>query len=369
MDALFWLTAALPILALLLTLYNLAVWPRGRRRNTTERISILVPARNEEKTIARTVQSALAAPVDEVIVYDDQSTDATPALLAEIGASDPRLRVIAGTPLPAGWVGKPHACHRLAAEARGDVLLFLDADVTLRDGGVERIMSLHDDFDADVVTAVPAQVTGSFFERLVVPLLHVTYVSWLPIPLIWRTRDPRFLEANGQVLSVRRRAYDDVGGFESVRDAVVDDMAFCAEQKRAGHRVVFADGAHIARCRMYGSTAEVWEGFSKNIFEGIGSIAGLVGALFLYGAAFVWPWAALAIGGAFFMPGLVGVAANVVQRLVLIVRHEQPLEGVLLHPIAVLALCAIAVNSWIWHLRDDIVWSGRSYARKGARGG
>lgn len=368
-----WLLAALPLMTLGLTVLNAAAWPRGRRAVGARGVSVLIPARNEEATIGEAVRSALAQPVDEVVVYDDQSTDATPAILAEIAATDERLRVVQGSGLPAGWVGKPHACHRLAQHARGEVLLFLDADVSLLEGAVERIWGLFEDHAADVVTAVPRQVTGSFVERLVLPLLHVTYTSWLPLPLIWRTKDPRFLAANGQVLAVRRDAYDAAGGFEAVRDAVVDDMAFCAAQKRAGRRVVFADGHAIAQCRMYRSAAEVWAGFSKNIYEGLGSPAGLVLALALYFGAFVAPWLALAVGllgaPALLAPSAVGVGANLLQRLLLAVRHGHPSVAVALHPAAILVLAAIAVNSWVWHLRNDIVWSGRSYARREQRGG
>ena len=369
MDLLPWLTVVLPAIALSLTVFNLVVWPRGTRRRVTNRVSVLIPARNEEDTIEATVRSALAQEVFEVVVYDDQSTDATPDILARIGAEDNRLRVLEGKSLPAGWVGKPHACHRLSEAARGDVFLFLDADVTLRADALERIGGIFGDYEADVVTAVPHQEVEGFVERLVLPLLHLTYVSWLPLPLIWRTRDPRFLAANGQVLAVTRAAYQTVGGFEAVRDAVVDDMAFCAEQKRAGRRVVFADGHDIASCRMYESAGEVWRGFSKNIFEGIGSVVGLIFVLALYLSAFVWPWIALGVGGALLVPGAIAVALNVVQRILLAVRHGHAPEGIVLNPLAVLVLCAIAVNSWLWHLRGNIQWAGRSYARKEARGG
>lgn len=364
-----WLTVLPAALALMMTVFNIATWPRGKRQPVTRRVSVLIPARNEALTIETTVRAALAQPVDEVLVYDDQSSDATPDILRSIAREDERLRVIAGVQLPAGWVGKPHACHRLAEQASGELLFFLDADVTLASHGVEHVCGILDTYEADVVTAVPRQEVGTLIERLVLPMLHVTYVSWLPMPLVWRTNDPRFLAANGQVLAVQRDAYDATGGFAAVRDAVVDDMAFCAMQKREGRRVVFADGHEIATCRMYTSAREVWEGFSKNIFEGIGSVPGLLLVLVLYLVTFVWPLVAVALGGAWLWPGLVAVAANVTQRLMLLVRHGHSWVGAILYPVGVLVLCAIALNSWLWHLRGKIMWSGRSYARKEARGG
>ena len=128
-------------------------------------------------------------------------------------------------PLPPGWVGKPHALHRLSEAAASDVMLNIDADVTLDRDGLLRMLSLLGRLNADVVTAVPRQLAGSFTERLMIPLLHLSYVAWLPMPLIHRTRDPRVLAANGQLLLIRRRALDSVGGWASVRTALVDEAA------------------------------------------------------------------------------------------------------------------------------------------------
>ena len=354
------------VFALAMTVFNLVMWPRGNAGRAMPDVAVLIPARDEERGIERAVQSALRSGATQVAVYDDGSTDATPRILEDLAAGADNLTIVAGGELPPGWVGKPHACHRLAQHTRADTLLFMDADVELADGALERMQSLFDRFDADAVTVVPRQVLGSTFERLVMPLLHVTYTSWLPLPLIWRSRDPRFLAANGQVLAVRRAVYEATGGFEAVRDAVVDDMALCRKLKQTGHRVVFGDGHRIASCRMYAGASEVWRGFSKNIYEGLGSSVALLGAIALYLWAFVAPWAALAL--AFFWPSvlpaaIVGVAANIAQRILHAVRHEQPLWGAVTHPLAVLVLVGVALNSWFWHARSRIDWKGRSYSR------
>ncbi|MBM4376115.1 MAG: glycosyltransferase family 2 protein, partial [Deltaproteobacteria bacterium] len=168
-----------------MTLVNLATWPRGRDEAAGARVSVLVPARNEESNIEGCVRAALAdtASVVEVVVYDDQSTDRTPDLVRALGAEDPRVRLVQGEPLPPGWIGKPHACHRLAREASGEVLLFVDADTVLEPGGVTRILSLMGERGAraSAVTAVPRQEVESPFERLIVPLLVLTYTSWFPL--------------------------------------------------------------------------------------------------------------------------------------------------------------------------------------------
>lgn len=366
-----WLAfAALPVLVLGVVLFNLAVWPRGRADGRIAgRVSVLIPARDEAETIERCVRAALACAPDEVLVYDDDSSDGTGEIVARI--ADARVRLLRGIPLPPGWVGKPHACHRLADAATGDVLVFLDADTEATPECLGRIGSIFHDFRADVVTAGTRQVTGTWAERWIIPLLHLTYVAWLPLPLVWRSTDPRFLVANGQLLAIRRAALDAAGGWASVRAEVVDDMALCRRVKETGARVVFADGHRMARCRMYRGAGEVWRGFSKNLAEGVGgSAAGVLGVAALYGMAFVAPYAGLAAAllGArsLLAASSTGVAANLAIRAALALRLRQPAAGIILHPLAVLGLLAITANSFRWS-RRGIVWRGRRYAAREAR--
>jgi len=368
-----WGLIVFPTVALGLNVFNALVWPRHGSPGATGRVSVLIPARNEERGIELAVRSVFESGTDvlEVIVYDDGSTDKTPEILARLTAEFPKLRVELGSGLPEGWVGKPHACHKLATVASGDVLLFLDADVEILPNGLNHILGLMADKHADLVTAVPRQATGSFFERLVLPLLHLTYTSWLPMPLVWLTHDPRFLAANGQVLAVRRTAYDAVGGFEAVRNEVVDDMAFCRLIKKAKRRLVFADGHDMAECRMYTDANGVWEGFSKNLYEGIGgSVLGLLGMLALYGLTFIAPYIAVAASfwwPTLFWPSIIAVGLNLSIRVLLAIRHKHPIEGLLLHPVAVAVLMAIAINSWRWNRKGAIRWSGRTYAARSNR--
>ncbi len=374
MSTLPWLLLAAPAaIPAAITGINLLTWTRGRSDTESRgRVSVLIPARNEEATIEACVAAALAGPrcVDEVIVYDDASTDATPDILARLQRQHPRLRVVEGEGLPAGWVGKPHACYQLSRHATGDVLLFVDADTTLTPDGITRLLALLE--DSGLVTAFPRQQTVSLAEQLLMPLLCLTYTAWLPLALIPRTASPQILAANGQVLAVRREALEALGGFASVRGEVVDDMALCRQAKRSGVRVCFADGFHIATCRMYASASEIWSGFSKNLYEGLGeSMPGLLAVVALYLVTMVLPFLALPLSmlvdPAWAAPAAVGVGLNLLTRAMLAVRYGHTALSVLLHPLAVLGLIAIAINSARWSRMGAIQWRGRTYAARGQR--
>ena len=379
---------ALPALVPLgLVAFNAAFWTRGRALPAAAAaapggISVLIPARDEVANIERCVQSVDAAhgPIIEILVYDDGSTDGTAEVLAGLQATVPRLRVVSGADLPAGWVGKPHALHRLSALAAGELLLNIDADVTLHEDGVLRMLSLIGSpdqvpggLDAAVVTAVPRQLTGSFAERLMMPLLHLSYVAWLPMPLIHRVRDPRVLAANGQLLLIRRSALTAVGGWAAVRTALVDDMALCRAVKRSGRRVVFADGDQMADCRMYPDAASLWRGFAKNFYEGIGgNPVALIVVMTLHLMLFVAPFVALPVAVVLGNRGLaaaaaVGVAANLCLRLIMALRYHHSPMSVLLHPVAVVAMMGVLLNSFRWSRRGDIRWRGRSYPARAQR--
>ena len=382
-----WLLPLPAVLALAMSLANAVWWPRRATPllKAPVGVSICIPARNEAVGIEASVLAALSTCADEVVILDDGSSDDTPAILARLAALHPRLKLLRlDASLPEGWVGKPRACMVLADRARGSHLVFVDADVVVVPDVLQRLDALRRAFGADVVTAVPRQVTVGFLERLVLPLLHVTYTAWLFLPLIWRTRDPRFLAANGQLVWLERDALDAVGGFAAVKGEIVDDMALCRAMKRVGRRVLFADGHELGTCRMYRSPRAVIDGFSKNLYEGVGgSVVGLVGVIALYGTAFVAPWLvagtqvaqglvttgtlSAAMSSPWTLPALTAMAAGLALRLLHVVKHRTDVVSALLHPLGVVVLLGIAVRSWWWSRRGRIAWAGRQYSARRTR--
>ncbi len=366
-----WWLLTLPAAGALATsLLNVVGWPSRVRSAPMQRpsVSVLIPCRNEERNIERCLRSVFSElqDGDEVIVCDDESTDATPEILEKLRAENGALRVVKGRPLPAGWVGKPNACDVLSEHARNELLVFVDSDVRLHPGALGQAAGLLARYKADVLTAVPRQEMVSLAERVVMPWLDLTYVSWLPMPLVWLSSDPRFLAANGQFLALTRSAYTACGGFAAVASEVVDDMALCRNAKRAGLRVVFADGSHLATCRMYRGWDEIRDGFSKNLYEGIGGHPlALVFVLALYAVAFVLPWLLLAfaplLSAAIVIPAAIVVLMNVVQRLVVAAQRGHGVLSILGHPVGALAFLGIALNSYRWSRAGRISWSGRVY--------
>lgn len=375
-----WWLALLPLYALSVALFNACTWRRGSlREQHLGSLSILIPARNEEKNIKNALVSIISDPqaprIEEILVCDDQSTDSTGTIIAELMRCDSRIRLIRGTPLRPGWVGKPHALSQLADAARGDFLLFMDADVELKPGGLSRLLSLTAaPARGQVVSAMPEQLSETFFERLVLPLLPLTYLSWLPLRLVEWGTDPRTVAANGQLLLLRRTDYRALGGFDAVKDQIVDDIAFCKHAKASEKRVVFADGTEMARCRMYDGARATIDGFSKNLYEGVGGKLGVVTVMTLYFLTILAPYITVLLAtidpdnwGPLLLPALVGAGANIALQTLLVARYRQPTSGLISHPLSAVAFLAICINSWRWQAQDRVRWAGRTYPSQNSR--
>lgn len=333
-------------------------------------VSVLVPARDEAANIAACLHSLLAQdyPAFEVSVLDDGSTDNTAAIVRALAAGDDRLTLLTGQSLPPGWAGKGFACHQLAGAARGDILLFTDAD-TRHTPQMIRAVTGAVAGGADVVTTFPEQEIGGWAEALAVPMMLFTVWAFLPVGRVWSDPSPQFTAANGQLLAFTRAAYVMVGGHAAVRDSVLEDMSLAQRAKRLGLKLRLADGTGTTRTRMYRSSGEVWRGFSKNAYALLGGSARLAIAFtVLLLALYVVPVVVLVTG----ILGGVGwdrqwlplmlIALMLVQRGILAWRARLPMWQAVLHPFSVLAFVLILANSVRWQQRGYGVWKGRVYA-------
>lgn len=258
-------------------------------------VSLLVPVRDEEANLRRTLTGFLAQPADEILLLDDGSTDGTADLIRGILPTNPRLRFVRGAELPAGWVGKPWACHQLAAAATGDTLVYCDADVLLAPGALEAVLAEAERQEADVFSVFPRQFTGSVGERTVVPLIDDVLLCLLPHGLL-RTPIRLAATANGQLLAFHRTAYDQLGGHSAVRASIVEDVRIAHLTKAAGLRLGLALGGDLVSVRMYDGFAKAVAGVGKSLLPAHGGSRALMAATAgWHVVAYTWPWLRLAV--------------------------------------------------------------------------
>lgn len=246
-----------------------------------ELVSVCIPARNEENVIERCVTSALDQSYNdcEVLVLDDNSTDSTPDILDHLNKAHSSLKVIQGKAKPDDWLGKPWACHQLSKQAKGDIILFIDADVWLEKSAVARSVSALK--RSDTITVWPKQEILTFWEKLIIPMIYYGLYSLLPakyveenpkwVPRPFRKRvGVQFAAACGQFIGFNRYAYDGIGGHSSVKNQVVEDVELAKVIKRNDLKITMYDGLNTVNCRMYRSHHEIFEGLRKNFFVGFG---------------------------------------------------------------------------------------------------
>jgi hypothetical protein len=354
--------SALPavLLAINLPLYRHTP-PRDSR--TRPAVSILVPARDEEANIAGALAAILANTDDEldIVVLDDHSTDRTPDIVREIGAKDGRVRLHESAALPPGWSGKQFACHQLALLARCQILLFVDADVRLTPDAIGRMTAFLDQSGAGLVSGFPRQLTLSFAERLIIPLIDYVLLCYLPLGGLRWTRLVGFGAGCGQLMMARRDAYLVSGGHGAIATSRHDGVTLPRAFRRAGFATDLFDAGDIASCRMYCGAAEVWNGLVKNATEGMaGPLALPIWTILLFGGH-VLPWLLL-LDGQTRSAGAIAVLLSLGGRLVVALRNHSSRLGAILHAASILVLLAIQYDAVLRQIRRrPATWRGRSY--------
>ena len=345
-------------------------------------VSILVPARNEERSIEACVGSLLRQdyPNCEVLVLDDHSDDGTGAivekLIADAAERGVQARLLRGESLPEGWTGKNWACHQLSQAARGEFLFFTDADTEHAPGTVSAAVAYAQRNRASLVSAWPRLVTETPGEKLIVPVILLVGLAFCPLWLQrWIQKDPKRAGkhdvrgmgvANGQFMFFTRAAYLRIGGHEAVRAHVVEDVTLgreIAERIPEGERLFNCDALQFSTVRMYHSFAETWAGFTKNIraaFDDRGITFWVFGCF--QAACFFWPFIAI-----FFVPAslrwVVGLQIALVYfiRFLLTARFRMSWFGAVFHPLGMLLMMLIGLNSWRLSKGRGVVWKGRTY--------
>ena len=345
---------------LLLGLWNLMLFRVPPLAAGRPAVSVLIPARNEEANIGDACAAILASTGVEIelVVLDDASTDRTPDILRAI--ADPRLRIASAPMLPPGWSGKQHACNALGALARHELMVFVDADVRLAPDALSRMAGYMARHPVGLASGFPRQVTVTWSEQLLLPLIHFLLLGYLPMAAMLRSGSPGLGAGCGQLFIARRGAYVQAGGHAAIRASLHDGLTLPRAFRRAGLMTGLFDATPFATCRMYTDAAQVWEGLCKNATEGMAKPWALpVWTVILFGGQ-VLP--VLLMLTAPCLPAALAVAASYVLRLLLAARFRQPWLAALLHPLGIMAVLVVQWSSLARALRGrPATWRGRAY--------
>jgi chlorobactene glucosyltransferase len=334
-------------------------------------ISVLVPVRNEEINARSCLTSLLNQdyPRYEVIVLDDNSEDSTGEILNSLKQEYPALKIIHGKPLTEGWTGKTYACWQLAGEAKGEWLLFTDADTIHTKESLRKAINIALKRDADLLSVFPETTTVSFPEKLIMPMLFFVSFVLLPYYFVDKKGFVKFAMAVGPFMFFKGSAYEKIGGHASVKDSILEDVQLAVKIKEHGLNLAVSDGQDLCSVRMYRNFSEIWEGFSKNIFAGFGySTPALFTIIIVFLVLFFLPFIFLLIElagnnfGLVFQFTLIQVIILFLIRILLSVKFRLGIVSTLLHPLGAFIVPVIAFNSWRWIASGHgAKWKGRIY--------
>jgi chlorobactene glucosyltransferase len=346
------------------TLVNLRLTHRLRSDQTPCQrpvVSIVIPARNEERVIDQSVRAFLAQDYGnfEVIVVNDRSTDATGTDLHSI--EDPRLTIIDGSETPAGWLGKPWALEQGALRARGELLLFVDADLIYAPSALRAAVAEIESDGAGLIGLWPRLEMGTLPEQIAMPMLSFFGFCILPLWLADRSRAVRLAIGGGSGNLVHRSLLDRIGGFRALSDSVVDDVALARHARRQGERTHIVRADDLISVRMYHGTREINEGFTKNVFTTVGrsyvfGAANLAAMFFFHIAPYI-----LALTGN--RLAIATVVMITLTRVVLFRSLRFRLDNaIFFHPLMVAFWAYIFLRSmWFTGVRNELRWRGRVY--------
>jgi chlorobactene glucosyltransferase len=371
------------VLGLMIAIINYATIRRFDQYPLSEKtpsVSILVPARNEGRNIRACIESLLAQdyPDYEVLVLNDHSSDETGLILNEISktpAAKNRLRILQGSSLPEGWLGKHWACHQLDQAATGELILFTDADTRHTPDMLRTSVSALLVEHADLVSAFPREEVVTWGEKLLVPVIGFGILTFIPIRLVQKLRLAPLSITIGQFMLFRREAYDAIGGYQAIRSEIVDDI--CLGRKILSSRLEWRllNGTRQVTCRMYQGFWEAVGGFSKSIFAvfdhriipfllgwTIVGFAFIAPVITLVSYWFRHPFTSLPLNYAAICVGL-----SVVLWMIAYRRFKFPAYLVFYYPLSLALFILVAARSLIQTVTGKASWKDRVLSRVSMR--
>ena len=351
------LFSLLPLILLTIAAVNFAqIRTPNKVSELQDSVGVVVPMRNEAENVEGVI-ATLAAQEGDLHFYllDDNSEDQTYELLQRFTEGDGRFTVIQGVPLADGWIGKTWALQQLFEASSEEVLVSIDADVRLSNDAINKAVTALQSARLDFISPYPRQIARSFGERLIQPLLQWSWLTTVPLRYAESSGQKSMAVANGQFFVVRRASLDSVGGYRSVKNAVIDDVFLARELIKSGSSGTVINGSEIAETRMYASWGEIEAGYGKSLNKAFGSI---FGAVFAIAFLFVTSIAPLILGFLGNPLGWLGFAAIVGTRVLSAIKSRGRVLDSVLHPISVVALIYLIVYSYL--VRKTVMWKGRT---------
>lgn len=322
-------------------------------------VSILIPARNEENTIGGLLDdlNGFGYKNLEILVYDDHSEDRTSDIVRLHKAKNQDVGLIKGKELPFGWLGKNHACDCLAREAKGKYLLFLDADVRVKDGLLEKSIFYLMKYRLKLLSIFPKQEMLTTGEKISVPVMNWILVSLLPLFLIRISGNASFSAANGQFMLFDANEYKRIQPHSLYRKHRVEDIAIIRHYKETGLKTATLLGDEFIRCRMYTGLKDALNGFSKNVFQFFGNRMWIT-ILFSLATTFT-PFLAFFFCG--IQEGILIVLLILLLRILVSFASRQPiLANVLLAVPQHIVFLLIVIKAIANHFNKRLIWKGRN---------
>lgn len=348
------------ILRFVVSLFNFMSDPKLRRVHKPyhNKVSILIPARNEEGNILQLLNSIHRQDYQnyEVIILDDNSADSTYNLCAEFAASHHKFSVIKGKHLPPGWLGKNYACYQLAKKATGQYLMFLDADEQVADGLINSALHRIHLKDLGLLSLFSNQEMQSTGERLVVPLMHYILLNLLPLQLVYLLKSRAVAAASGQFMLFEAGAYHRHQWHQQVKEKIVEDVEIMREVKSEGFRAETLLANKLISCRAYTGYTDAINGFSRDMLAAFNYnvLALLIYLLVLLGGPLIII-ATLNLNLIVLMCGLI-----ILSRIMISLSAGQnPWKNVVLHPLQMFSLMIVSFLSIQRYLTRTTVWKGR----------
>lgn len=343
-------------------------------------VSILIPARNEEGKIEKCLETLCNQdyPAFEILVLDDNSTDATAAVVQRMAANNKHLRLISGAPLADGWSGKNYACYQLAKEAKGDWMLFVDADTIHAPHMLRGVMSLALELNTSLLSGFPKQIAETPVMKLFTPTWYFILMAWCPLWFMQNSKKNIPSIAIGQFMLFSKREYWRIGGHESVKSKVLEDIWLGMEVNKHGGKHIAVDLSGVVSCKMYDNYNGIWNGLTRSVYAIAEiSVIALILLIIFASMCFLLPFYSLwheitfTDGSNILVAVIIFQIANIYLMRRLSDRHfdNNSIISVILHPVGILFLILVVANAIARKLAGTgISWKERLYIEESSTG-